>query len=145
MQAHRQGSTVGVFWLNGAETWIDIEKPSTAKSVSDSWRKSRHQKNSLAKDAGPTTRSTTTHWVSESGVLDLFVFLGPTPDSLFQQFSSLVGTTALPQRFAIGHHQCRWNYLSQEDVLEVSAKFDEHDMPMDVIWLDMRVIFVSYT
>jgi alpha 1,3-glucosidase len=26
MQAHRKGSTVGVFWLNAAETWIDITK-----------------------------------------------------------------------------------------------------------------------
>ena len=29
MQAHRKNSTVGVFWLNAAETWIDIVKSKT--------------------------------------------------------------------------------------------------------------------
>jgi alpha 1,3-glucosidase len=44
----------------------------------------------------------------------------------------------MPQYFAIGYHQCRWNYQSQEDVLEVSQRFDEADIPMDVIWLDIE-------
>lgn len=82
--------------------------------------------------------STTTHWFSESGIVDLFVFLAPTPTDLFASYSSLTGTTSLPQYFAIGHHQCRWNYLSQDDVLEVSSQFDEADIPMDVIWLDIE-------
>lgn len=137
MQAHRAGSTVGVFWLNAAETWIDIERPATPKAISDSWRKTRGKSTG---DLGPASSSTNTHWASESGTLDLFIFLGPDSPSLFKQFSSLVGSTAMPQYFALGHHQCRWNYLTEEDVLEVSAKFDEYDMPMDVMWLDMFVL-----
>ncbi len=42
------------------------------------------------------------------------------------------------QLFAIGYHQCRWNYNDQEDVLSVDGGFDEHDLPMDVIWLDIE-------
>lgn len=142
MQAHRAGSTVGVFWLNSADTLIDIEKHTTTKPVTDAWRKTRTKSSSLS-DAGPSQKTTTTHWISESGILDLFIFLGPDTDTIYKQFSSLVGTTALPQYFAIGHHQCRWNYLTEEDVLEVSAKFDEHDIPMDVLWLDMSVVTTS--
>lgn len=26
MQAHREDSTVGVFWLNTSETWVDVVK-----------------------------------------------------------------------------------------------------------------------
>jgi alpha 1,3-glucosidase len=33
MQAHRAGSSVGVFWLNGAETWIDVEKKAPGRAV----------------------------------------------------------------------------------------------------------------
>ncbi|GAA93397.1 glycoside hydrolase family 31 protein [Mixia osmundae IAM 14324] len=134
MKAHRAGSTVAVFWLNAAETWIDITKQSTLKTVSGLWKKAT----SSSKDGGPTSTTTSTHWMSESGILDLFVFLGPTSDDVFSQYSALTGTTALPQLFAIAYHQCRWNYQTQEDVLEVSAKFDEHDIPMDVIWLDIE-------
>ena len=34
--------------------------------------------------------------------------------------------------FALGYHQCRWNYLSEGDVGGVDAGFDEHDIPYDV-------------
>lgn len=111
MHAHRADGTVAIFSLTGSENWIDITKTST---------------------------DTHTHWMAESGVLDLVVFLGPTNEEIFEQYALLTGTTALPQMFAIGHHQCRWNYLSQEDVLQVSANFDKYDMPMDVVWLDIE-------
>ncbi|ODV91224.1 glycoside hydrolase family 31 protein [Tortispora caseinolytica NRRL Y-17796] len=127
MQAHRKGASVGVFWLNGADTWVDISRMSS-EAGSDT-----HDQKVLS--ASKTT--TLTHWISEAGVLDLFVFLGPTPKDVYRQYSSLTGGTLMPQLSAIGYHQCRWNYNSEEDVLEVSAKFDEHNIPVDVIWLDI--------
>src|SRR5580698_3326035 len=63
MQAHRKDSTVGVFWLNAAETWIDIVK-------------SKEKANPLALGVKDYV-TTQTHWFSESGLVDLFVFLGP--------------------------------------------------------------------
>ncbi|CAI6307705.1 unnamed protein product [Periconia digitata] len=124
MQAHRKGSTVGVFWLNAAETWIDVTKDkSTANPLSLGTK-------------GHT--DTHTHWISESGLLDVFVFLGPTPQDLTRQYGELTGFTAMPQSFAIAYHQCRWNYVSDEDVKDVDRKFDKHKIPYDVIWLDIE-------
>lgn len=40
--------------------------------------------------------------------------------------------------FSIAYHQCRWNYNDREDVLNVNKAFDEHDIPMDVMWLDIE-------
>lgn len=48
------------------------------------------------------------------------------------------GTQAFPPVFALGYHQCRWNYNDQEDVQAVDAGFDEHDIPYDFIWLDIE-------
>lgn len=48
------------------------------------------------------------------------------------------GTQAFPPIFALGYHQCRWNYNDQEDVQGVDAGFDEHDIPYDFIWLDIE-------
>lgn len=42
------------------------------------------------------------------------------------------------QLFSIAYHQCRWNYNDQDDVAAVHAGFDEHDIPIDVIWLDIE-------
>ena len=124
MQAHRKDSTVGVFWLNAAETWVDI-----VKSTSSS--------NPLALGVGSKT-TTQSHWFSEAGRLDIFVFLGPTPSDIGKTYGELTGYTQLPQQFAIGYHQCRWNYVTDEDVKEVDAKFDKYQIPYDVIWLDVE-------
>ncbi|KAK2067888.1 hypothetical protein P8C59_001591 [Phyllachora maydis] len=124
MQAHRKDSHVGVFWLNAAETWVDITKGKEAK-------------NRLA--IGVSAKTTTqTHWISESGLLDVFVFLGPTVQDLTQKYGELTGYTAMPQEFALGYHQCRWNYVSDEDVKDVDRKMDKYQIPYDVIWLDLE-------
>lgn len=50
----------------------------------------------------------------------------------------LSGFQALPPLFALGYHQCRWNYTDEADVKAVDAGFDRHDIPYDVIWLDIE-------
>lgn len=40
--------------------------------------------------------------------------------------------------FGVAYHQCRWNYNDETDVRQVDAGFDEHDIPYDVIWLDIE-------
>ena len=124
MQAHSKDSTVGVFWLNAAETWVDITKPKISS-------------NPLSFGIGGKT-DTQTHWFSESGLLDIFVFLGPTSKDIMRSYSELTGYTQLPQQFAIAYHQCRWNYVTDEDVKDVDRKFDKHNIPYDVIWLDIE-------
>lgn len=124
LQAHKKDSTVGVFWLNAAETWIDITK-------------SKSSSNPLSLGIGATT-TTDSHWISESGLLDVFVFLGPTPQDVLGAYTELTGYTQLPQSFAIAYHQCRWNYVTDEDVKDVDKKFDKHQIPYDVIWLDIE-------
>jgi alpha 1,3-glucosidase len=123
MQAHRRGSTVGVFWLNAAETWIDIVK-------------SRGSSNPLS--LGEKKTDVQTHWISESGQLDVFVFLGPTPSDITKSYGEITGFSQLPQHFAIAYHQCRWNYVSDQDVRDVDGKFDMYEIPYDVIWLDIE-------
>ncbi|KAG0258249.1 hypothetical protein BG011_003404 [Mortierella polycephala] len=130
MLGHSKNNTAAVFWMNAAETWIDVEKSPEDKTGGIlSWIKTKKP---------VSAPSTKTHWISEAGVLDLFVFLGPTHRDIFRQYTSLVGTTALPQAFSIAYHQCRWNYNTQQDVAEVDAGFDEHDIPYDVLWLDIE-------
>ncbi|KAF8637558.1 hypothetical protein AX17_002744 [Amanita inopinata Kibby_2008] len=112
LHAHSPDSTVGIFHAVGSETWIDVSHSSA--------------------DA------TETHWISESGILDLFLMPGPTPEKIFNQYARLTGTAPLPAQWSLGYHQCRWNYISSEDVRTVQKRFDEEDMPVDVFWLDIE-------
>jgi alpha 1,3-glucosidase len=124
MQAHKKDSTVGVFWLNAAETWIDIIK-----------EKESHNPLSLGIGSKIDTK---THWISESGLIDVFVFLGPTPKDVTKAYGELTGYSQLPQEFAIAYHQCRWNYITDEDVKDVDRKMTKYQIPYDVIWLDIE-------
>lgn len=48
-----------------------------------------------------------------------------------------LGVAPLPQMFALGHHQSRYSYMSQREVLEVCSKFDENKLPLDAVWMDI--------
>lgn len=121
MQAHKRGSSAGIYWNNAADTYVDIIKTgSTDDKVLSN------------------TRTTKTHWISETGILDVFVILGDNPSDISRLYGSLTGYAALPQTFATAYHQCRWNYNDKDDVLDVNANFDKNSIPYDVIWLDIE-------
>ncbi|EKD19461.1 uncharacterized protein L3040_002663 [Drepanopeziza brunnea f. sp. 'multigermtubi'] len=124
MHAHKKDSTVGVFWLNAAETWVDVIKETEAH-------------NPLSLGIG-SKKDTKTHWFSESGLIDVFVFLGPTAKEVTKAYGELTGYTQLPQEFSIAYHQCRWNYNTDEDVKEVDRKMTMYRIPYDIIWLDIE-------
>ena len=112
MHAHSTDTTVGIFNAVASETWIDVSHVSE--------------------------KSTDTHWISESGILDLFLLPGPSPKDIFTQYSKLTGTPVIPPHWSLGYHQCRWNYISSDDVRTVQKRFDEDDIPLDVLWLDIE-------
>lgn len=140
LHAQSKGSAVSVLWLNSADTWVDIHrtrsKPAPPAGHASGKPAAVRADGFLA--GGTAKRTTHAHFMSESGVMDMFVFLGPSAADIMEQYTGLVGRTALPQYFALGYHQCRWNYVSTDDVLDVTARFDEHDMPVDVMWLDIE-------
>lgn len=79
-----------------------------------------------------------TQWIAESGILDLFVFTGGSAPTVLDSYARVAGTTALPQLFSLGYHQCRWNYKDEADVKAVDSGFDTHEIPYDVLWLDIE-------
>ncbi|CAK5049963.1 unnamed protein product [Aphanomyces euteiches] len=112
IMAASPSNTVGVFWYNPSETFVDISTPSTVEK--------------------------TTHWMSESGWIDLFILPGTSPATVSEQFTTLTGRASLPPIFALGYHQCRWNYKNELDVSRVNEGFDTHVIPYDVLWLDIE-------
>ncbi|XP_030921650.1 neutral alpha-glucosidase AB-like, partial [Geospiza fortis] len=87
---------------------------------------------------GGETPQTEVRWMSESGVIDVFLLLGPGPADVTAQYGRLTGTQALPPLFSLGYHQSRWNYQDEADVEAVERGFEEHELPLDVIWLDIE-------
>lgn len=128
--AHKQGRTVGIFWLNASETLVEINtEPAAEYTLTQMGPAAAKQKVRCRTDV---------HWMSESGIIDVFLLTGPTPADIFKQYSYITGTQAMPPLFSLGYHQCRWNYEDEQDVKAVDAGFDEHDIPYDVMWLDIE-------
>ncbi|KAJ3286070.1 hypothetical protein HK104_009189 [Borealophlyctis nickersoniae] len=133
MMSHKKGLSSGVLWLNSAEMWVDVEKTAGTGTLA---KLASYIPFSTSKSTSVT--STETHWFSESGNLDLYIMLGPTPSDVVNAFTALSGRPAMPQQFALAYHQCRWNYLDEQDVADVDANFDKHEIPYDVLWLDIE-------
>uniref|UniRef100_A0ABI7YTB6 Glycoside hydrolase family 31 N-terminal domain-containing protein n=1 Tax=Felis catus TaxID=9685 RepID=A0ABI7YTB6_FELCA len=128
--AHKPGRTLGIFWLNASETLVEINtEPAVKYTLTQMGPVAAKQK---------VRSRTDVHWMSESGIIDVFLLTGPTPSDVFKQYSYLTGAQAMPPLFSLGYHQCRWNYEDEQDVKAVDAGFDEHDIPYDVMWLDIE-------
>jgi alpha-glucosidase len=70
------------------------------------------------------------------GALRLYVMSGSLPETL-EEYSRLTGRPPLPPRWAFGYHQCRWGYKSEADIRRIVEGFREHELPLDVIHLDI--------
>ncbi|XP_019374618.1 PREDICTED: neutral alpha-glucosidase C isoform X2 [Gavialis gangeticus] len=128
--AHKPNRTLGIFWLNSSETLVEISTKAVMEHIP-----SRSPPETTKQRVVPQTD---VRWMSESGIIDVFLLMGPTAFDIFKQYAQLTGTQALPPFFSLGYHQCRWNYEDEQDVKSVDAGFDQHDIPYDVMWLDIE-------
>jgi alpha-glucosidase len=49
----------------------------------------------------------------------------------------LMGTTARPPLWSLGHHQSRWSYMDWDAVDEVINEYQEANIPLESVWLDI--------
>ncbi len=74
---------------------------------------------------------------AEGGRPELWIIVGPSLRELTRKLQRLVGVTPLPPAWSLGYHQSRWEYGSEQDLLDLDAKFAEHQIPCDALWLDI--------
>lgn len=73
----------------------------------------------------------------EGGGLRIYLAWGETLTQVVRTLYALFGGYTLPPKWALGYHQCRYSYMSQQEVLEVASKFREKGIPCDAVWLDI--------
>jgi alpha-glucosidase len=68
---------------------------------------------------------------------DLYSLEGQSPADWVPEYIKLTGLPYLPPRWAFGYHQSRWGYGSAEDLHRIADSFEKHDIPLDMIALDI--------
>ncbi|KAK3891879.1 hypothetical protein Pcinc_004239 [Petrolisthes cinctipes] len=71
------------------------------------------------------------------GILDMYVFLGPTPNQVISQYTEVIGRPFLPPYWSLGYHQCRFGYNSVNRTREVWQRTRDAGIPFDVQWNDI--------
>eukprot|EP00094_Tigriopus_californicus_P002589 TCALIF_02501-PA protein Name:"Similar to Gaa Lysosomal alpha-glucosidase (Rattus norvegicus)" AED:0.10 eAED:0.10 QI:0/0.75/0.55/0.88/0.75/0.77/9/17/845 len=74
------------------------------------------------------------------GVLDLYFFLGPTPENVVQQYTGALGRHQVPAYWSLGFHICRWGYESTQDLREVYQRTLAAEIPLDGQWSDIDIM-----
>ncbi|MBE5961043.1 MAG: alpha-glucosidase [Lachnospiraceae bacterium] len=69
--------------------------------------------------------------------LNLYIITGPSLLSITEQFRTLIGRSYIPPYFAFGFGQSRWGYQNATDVTAVANGYQSHDLPLDMIYLDI--------
>ena len=85
----------------------------------------------IAVDEGQLT------WLVTGGVLDFYIFSGPSANDVVSQYVQFVGMPYFPPKWTFGWHQSRYGYRSVVELREVVENYRAADIPLDVIWSDI--------
>ena len=74
---------------------------------------------------------------TETPDYDLYLLSGGNENAICKEFRTLIGRSYIPPRWAFGLAQSCWGYKTEEDVREVARQYKEHDLPLDMICMDI--------
>ncbi|MGW2697381.1 glycoside hydrolase family 31 protein [Streptomyces sp. NPDC001296] len=72
----------------------------------------------------------------DGGPLRCWVMVG-APARVLLVWASLTGAPAVPPTWALGHHHARWGFGSEQEVRRIVTGYQEHDLPLDAVHLDI--------
>ncbi|XP_033108978.1 maltase-glucoamylase, intestinal-like [Anneissia japonica] len=71
------------------------------------------------------------------GILDMYFFLGPTPENVVEQYTEAIGRPYMPPYWSLGFQLCRYGYNSLATVQDTVSRMRAYNIPQDVQYGDI--------
>jgi len=71
------------------------------------------------------------------GLLDIYLFLGPTPDSVVQQYNQALTPPVMMPYWSLGFQLSRWGYRDINHMKEAIGRMRQYNIPHDVQYGDI--------
>ncbi|XP_078603226.1 sucrase-isomaltase, intestinal-like [Branchiostoma floridae x Branchiostoma japonicum] len=71
------------------------------------------------------------------GVLDFYMFMGPSPEEVVQQYTQAIGRPFMPPYWSLGFQLCRYGYKNLEHIQNVVDGMRNYNIPQDVQYADI--------
>ncbi|XP_054552732.1 maltase-glucoamylase-like [Talpa occidentalis] len=71
------------------------------------------------------------------GILDFYMFLGPSPENVVQQYTEAIGRPHFPPYWSLGFQLSRWGYNSIDELKKTVDRLRQYDIPQDVQYGDI--------
>uniref|UniRef100_A0A674G9G1 alpha-glucosidase n=1 Tax=Taeniopygia guttata TaxID=59729 RepID=A0A674G9G1_TAEGU len=71
------------------------------------------------------------------GILDFYLFMGPTPENVVQQYTEAIGRPHMPAYWSLGFQLSRWGYNSLDVLKATVDRMKHYDIPYDVQHYDI--------
>ncbi|MDB5114999.1 MAG: alpha-glucosidase [Mucilaginibacter sp.] len=88
-------------------------------------------------DFGATTDEQMSWLGADGGDMNYYFFGAQSIRDILKDYTWLTGRMEMPPLWSLGYQQCRWSYMSANEVLNVARKFREKNIPADVMYCDI--------
>ena len=88
-------------------------------------------------DFGASTDEQFTWFGADGGDMNYYFFGAQSVAEIIKDYTWLTGRMEMPPLWSLGYQQCRWSYMSADEVLGIARKFREHKIPADAIYCDI--------
>ena len=83
------------------------------------------------------TNTDTAEITIEGADFDIYIIEQDKPLDIVREFRGLIGQSYIPPFWAFGYQQCRWSYHNAEAVENVIKSYDDAEIPLDCVYLDI--------
>jgi alpha-glucosidase len=88
-------------------------------------------------DFGATTDDAMSWYGADGGDMNYYFFGAQSVAKIIEDYTWLTGRIEMPPLWSLGYQQCRWSYMSADEVLNIAENFRKAEIPADVIYCDI--------